>query len=391
MTIQAILESGKSERSKTAVAGTREIMVVGGTGVMGRRLVAHLAAHSELSVVFTSRSRRKAVTLAGTLGKKHPGSRIRGMELDRSQSLDGIFRDCRPFLVIDASGPFQSSDYCVPMAALGAGAHCLDLADARDYLAGFGAALDPMARKMGLVARAGASSTPALSFAAVRELVKDLQHVDTIDIAITPGGQSEVGRAVVEAVLSYAGRPIPVWKNGQSEMRDGWSEATQMDMPGLGKRRVALVETADAQLMGERLGVTGHVMFYAGLESKIEQLGMEGLGWLVRQGVPVPAGVLAPLLHRTRHLTRFGMSDDGAMVVKISGRDKGGRVRNVQWSLLARQGHGPVVPVMAAAALARKLASKDLAPGAGLACDVLSLKEIEAEMAPYAISTRTSR
>ena len=68
-----------------------------------------------------------------------------------------------PWLVIDASGPFQSASYDLARATLDLGAHWIDLADARDYLMGFEAALDPIARRKGLVARAGASSTPALS------------------------------------------------------------------------------------------------------------------------------------------------------------------------------------------------------------------------------------
>ena len=106
---------------------------------------------------------------------------------------------------------------------------------------------------------------------------------------------------------------------------------------------------------------------------------------------PVPTRALAPLLHRVRRLTRIGMSEDGGMVVKISGRDNEFRLRNPQWSLLARDGHGPFVPVMAAAALARKLVRDEVVPGAGLACDVLSLGEIEAEMIPYAIGFEISR
>ncbi|MEM9104589.1 MAG: saccharopine dehydrogenase NADP-binding domain-containing protein [Pseudomonadota bacterium] len=380
-----------SRKSRTGLsARTKTAMVIGGTGVMGSRLVAHLAAHSELDVVFTSRSRERAEVMARALQERYPESTIKGISLDTSRAPGRVLHDCQPFLIIDASGPFQNSDYAIPSAAIRAGAHYLDLADARGYLTEFESALDKMARDACLVARAGASSTPALSFAAVRKLAENLEHVESVDIAITPGGQSEVGRAVVEAVLSYAGRPTPIWQNGRPEHRAGWSGATYLDVPGLGDRRVALVETIDAQLIGERLDVHGRVAFYAGLQSKIEQLGMEGLGWLVQKGLPLPTRSLAPLLHRVRSLTRFGMSDEGGMVVKISGRDKNGRVCDRQWSLLARQGHGPVVPIMAAAALAKKLARDQLTPGAGLACDVLLLEEIEAEMAPYAISTNIS-
>jgi len=45
----------------------------------------------------------------------------------------------RASLVINASGPFQTQDYRVARAAIDAGAHYVDLTDARGFVTGIGA------------------------------------------------------------------------------------------------------------------------------------------------------------------------------------------------------------------------------------------------------------
>ncbi|MEX3008644.1 KR domain-containing protein [Hoeflea sp. TYP-13] len=369
-------------------AAIRTILIIGGTGVFGRQLTSHLAAMDNTHLLITSRNAGRAAAAVRLFMSGNPQAHISGMALDRDKNLFAALKEIRPFLVIDASGPFQGTGYDVPHAALSVGAHCIDLADARAYLAGYRAALDNRARKKGCVALAGASSTPALSVAVVSALTDQWQSVDTVDICITPGGRADVGEAVVAAVLSYAGKPVPVWRGGRLTQDFGWAGATYLDMPGLGSRRVALVETIDAELLGGRHDVTDRVAFYAGLENPFEQRGMEYLGRLARSGLPVRLTTLAPLLHKLRKFTRIGMSEVGGMVVKASGIGADGMKIDAAWSLLAKNGDGPVVPTLAAAAVVRKLLNETIEPGAGLACDALTLDDIETEMMPYAITTR---
>ena len=53
-----------------------------------------------------------------------------------------------------------------------------------------------------------------------QHLTQGWQRVDTIDIAITPGGKSEVGRSVIEAILSYVGKEVPVAVLRDGDMED---------------------------------------------------------------------------------------------------------------------------------------------------------------------------
>ena len=290
-----------------------------------------------------------------------------------------------PWLVIDASGPFQNGNFDLARATLAAGAHYLDLADARRHLLGFAKALDATAQAKGLVALAGAGSTPALSFAAVEALTCGWRRIDSIDVAITPGGASEIGRSVIAAILSYAGKPITVFSAGRLRSCIGWGEIERRDVPRLGRRLVSPVETADSELMSRYFGVRDRVRFVAGLESAIEHLGVFALARTI--GRVLPLRRLGGLLHQSRRITRLFCGDRGAMVVEVAGIDgEGSRIRS-QWSLLAERGDGLYVPTLAAVAAVRALLDGTLAPGARPCVGVLALHAIEQEMRTFAITT----
>ncbi|WP_158554723.1 SDR family oxidoreductase [Methylovirgula sp. 4M-Z18] len=366
----------------------RRILLVGATGVFGARLAAKLARLPDIVLIVTSRSRAKAEALAGRLRRVQPGARIESEAFDRTGDVGRALAHCRPWLVIDASGPFQTADYAFARAAVEAGAHWLDLADARSYILRFAAALAPLAQAKDVVALTGASSTPALSGAVVAALTKGWARVDTIDLAIVPGGKSPVGEAVVAAVLSYAGKAVPQWRDGRLQSATGWAQQVRMHFPQLGARSVAPVETADAELLSARFPGVRRIAFFAGLESPIEHYSLAVLAFLRKAGLARDWAFLAPWLQKARRFTRLGMSDRGGMVVRVSGLNAESVPVEASWSLLAEQGDGPHVPTLACVAAVRQLLAGRLAPGARVCAGEVDLTAIEAEMAPLAIRTQ---
>ena len=362
----------------------RRVLLIGATGVFGRRLAWGLANMEGLALVVASRRLDRAQSLAMSLKGL---AEVDAVALDHRLDLEPALQRLKPWLVIDASGPFQGAGYRLPLAAIEAGAHVVDLADARDYLMGYTAALDTPARDASVAALAGASSTPALSAAAVRELVGGWQRLDRLRMAITPGGRSDVGRAVISAVLTYAGRPVTVWREGRMQTTPGWCDGRFLDMPGLGWRRVAPVETSDADLLASRFAVTSRVEFKAGLESTLEQYGLEFLAALRRVALLGNLDPLSSWLLAARKITRLTTGDRGGMLVEATGLDEQGQLVTRRWSLLAQRGDGLFVPTLPAIAAVRALLHGRIDPGARIAGDALSLADIEAEMAPHAITT----
>ncbi len=362
------------------------VLVIGGTGAFGSRLVDGLIASRDFAVVIAGRD------LARTRAKATAsGGRARAVRLDTATVSAEALRATGAFAVVDAAGPFQGADYRLARAAIAAGMHYLDLADARDFVAGFGA-LDAEARASGVVALTGASSTPALSHAVLDRLTRGWTRIDTVEIAISPGNRNAPrGLSVVRAILSYAGKPVRVFADGGWTERPGWGRPVRRDMPGLGRRWLSLCETPDLDLVPARFAPREVAIFRAGLELSVMHLGLYAASLLVQAGI-LPS--LAPFAGSFRwiaeRLSRFG-SDRGGMTVEAAGSDAAGHPVRAAWSLVAEAGDGPAIPTLPALAAIRGLAEGRLTQAGARACaGVLDLDAIEVEFARYRITTQTA-
>ena len=309
---------------------------------------------------------------------------VAAFDRTRPDALAGL----APWAVVDAAGPFQDSDLALPRAAIAAGAHYVDLADARRFVAGFPAALDVEARARGVLAVTGASSTPALSNAVLDRLTAGWSSVDALSVAISPGARAPRGLSVMRAILSYVGRPVRLFADGRWRTAAGWSRLARLDFPGLGRRWTALCETPDLDLLPARFAARREALFLAGLELSVMHLGLWLLAWPVRLGLIRSLEPLAKPLLAVAGLIAWAGSDRGGMVVEARGERTPGRTAVARWGLCAEAGSGPNVPAAAAAALLRGLADGRISARGAIACvGLLSEAEILAELTHLPIRT----
>ncbi|WP_246154094.1 SDR family oxidoreductase [Methylobacterium oryzihabitans] len=369
------------------------ILVVGGAGVFGSRLARGLAASGLCAVVVAGRDRARTEGAAGALARAAPGVPVEATVLDAATATPAMLRDLDLAGVIDAAGPYHAGEgaHRLARAAIGAGLPYCDLADGRAYVAGF-SALDAAAREAGVSLVTGASTTPALSNAVLDHLTRGWRRVETIEAAISPGNRAPRGLAVMRSILSYAGRPVRVWRAGAWETRPGWGLTTREAIPGLGRRWLSLCETPDLDILPARFPDATAAVFRAGLELPGLHLGL----WLA--SLPVRARLLPSLEPFARLFLRLAVvveglgSDRGGMMVRVSGLDGDGRPVTATWTLVAEAGDGPVVPTLAALALARRwLAGPPLAPGARACVGLVDLDALAAEMAPHRIRATIRR
>lgn len=375
----------------------RRVLLVGATGTFGRRLAALLADIEGLEIVLAARRRAPCDDLARALTQEGAKARFTAAAFDRDRPEALVAM--APWLVVDTAGPFQGvadrpPDYRFARAAVACGAHYVDIADGRAFVEGFPAALDEAARGAGVLAVTGASSTPALSQAALAELTAGWRRIDDVTITIAPGVRAPRGLSVMQAILSYVGRPVRVFRSGAWTEAPGWSATRRVAIPGLGSRLASLCETPDLDLVPARFPVRDEALFLAGLELPIMHHGLGALGLLVRAGIvrdlrpwARPLGVAADAL------TWMG-SDRGGMLVEATGYDgqgpegEGRRVR-ASWSLVAEANAGPSTPAAPAAALVRALAEgRETRRGAAVAAGMLPLAAIVAELRHLPITTR---
>ena len=176
--------------------------------------------------------------------------------------------------MIDAAGPFQGSATTLVEACIGAQVDYLDLADGRDWVVGFAERFDAAASAAGVAQVSGASSIPALSHAVLDLLVAGWREVEAIRIGIFPGNRAPRGLSVVEAILSYSGKPVRVFRTGRWDTQWGWGGLHRVDAGPAGKRWASACDTPEQDLLVARYRPTLSAEFFAGMELSVLHLGL---------------------------------------------------------------------------------------------------------------------
>jgi hypothetical protein len=359
------------------------VVVVGGLGNFGARICRRLACDSRFNVIATSRR-------AAVAGRVESLQGIEVAVLDtNSVRFAQELRSLAPDFVVHCAGPFQGQDYRVALASLACGAHYADLADGREFVAGFVAAVGTAAAAAGRFAVTGASTLPALSSAVVDSLAPGFAVLDSIDVVIAPGQHAPRGAATVAAVLGYAGKAVPWWKNGEWRIAHGWQDL-ERERFSFGTRLAAACDVPDLELLPRRYPAVHSVTFRASLEVSLQHAVLWSMGAWRRCGLPLPLARLGAVLDRVGTWLNWLGSDTGGMVVRVGGRDARGERRCLTWELVAKRNQGPEIPCMAAVLLAEKLAVNESAwgaPDARVCMGMLSLTDFEREFARYDISS----
>ncbi len=359
--------------------GAYRILVLGGYGNFGGRIVRALSMRADCHLLIGGRDEASAATSAKALAAS-PAT-VEGLAIDtRRSDLANRLRELRVDLVIHTAGPFQGQAYDVARACIEAGAHYVDLADGREFVTGIGE-LDAAARERGVLIVSGASTVPALSAAVLDRFRHRFESISEIAIGITPGNRTPRGLSTVESVLSYCGRPFTRWQGGRWRRVFGWQDQHRVFYPQIGWRWFANCDVPDLSLFPQRYGVTDTVKFHAGLELGVIHWGLWLMSWLARARIVRNWRPAARVLRNASDLLlRFG-SDAGGMHIDITGiapRIEQGRRLRLRWILTALDGHGPEIPCIAAIVIARKLAAGQLDRVGATAClDLMTLEEFD--------------
>jgi hypothetical protein len=359
------------------------VLLVGGAGVFGSRLAQGLVATTNAEVLIAGRNLAKAQAAARATGAAG------AVALNRNTATAADISALTPRLVIDAAGPFQGANLSFARACIEAGVDYIDLADARDFVAAF-PTLDAEAKAANIRAITGASSTPAITHAALDELTRGWTRIDSIRAGISPGNRAPRGRSVIEAILSWAGAPVRVFERGEWRTRPGWSLTQKHAIPQLGRRRFALAETPDLDLVPLRFAPREDAIFSAGLELSFLHHTLGVIAFLRRAGLDLrPAA--GPLQRLASLLLPFG-SDRGTMFVEAFGRDADDRPTRAEWTLVSPPVTGPFTPTLPALALARKLlAGKPIPSGAQPCIGLITLDDLAADFARHDLVTGITR
>jgi hypothetical protein len=368
------------------------VLILGGYGTFGGRLARLLADEPRVELLIAGRSLEAARELCAGLA----GAAAVPLCFDRDGDLDAQLRAAAPNVVVDASGPFQVyglSPYRVVEACLACGAHYLDLADGVAFVRGI-ARFDEPAKARGVFVLSGVSTFPVLTAAAVRALLPGMSRLDAIAGGIAPSPYAGVGLNVIRAILSYAGRPVPVLRDGRPAMGHPLTDTRSFTVAPPGRLPLppitfSLVDVPDLHVLAALWPEVRSVWMGAGPTPAALHGALRALAWLVRLGLVSTLAPLAGAIHTAGNALRWG-EHRGGMFVEIEGLDEAGRPTTRSWHLLAEGDDGPLIPSMAAEAIVRRcLAGSAPRAGARPATRELELADYERAFAQRRIHTGT--
>ena len=132
----------------------KRVLIVGGYGVFGGRIVELLEDEAQLELIVAGRSPERAKAYCD---RRSGVAKLVPAMFDRNGDLARQLDALQPDILVDASGPFQGygeSRYRVIEACIAHRVHYLDLADGADFVEGV-QSLDARARAAGVFVLSG--------------------------------------------------------------------------------------------------------------------------------------------------------------------------------------------------------------------------------------------
>lgn len=355
-----------------------KILILGGYGVFGGRLAQLLSDITDLTLLICGRDAAKAQHFcAGFVGQ----AQVVPVGLDRSD-LAVALDEHQPYLVVDASGPFQdygARQYAVIEACIAAKVSYLDFADAADFVFGV-TRYQRDAELAGVFVLSGVSSFPVLTAAVLREMAKSMDIVE-VEGGIAPSPYAGIGLNVMRAVVGYAGAPVKLVRGGKQMRAIGLAESrrTTIAVPGrlpLRNLRFSLVDVPDLQVLPPEHPTMTDIWMGAGPVPELLHRILNLLA-IARARLRLPSLVrFSSLFYFVLNLMKFG-EHRGGMYVRAKGLNRGLPAEQ-SWHLLAEGDDGPLIPSMAIEAIIRKVRAGELpAAGARPATHALDLADYE--------------
>lgn len=354
------------------------ILILGGYGVFGGRLVELLSDLSELEILVSGRNGNKAEKFCRSINS---AAKLVPIELDRRDIIPAL-ETMRPEILVDASGPFQEyqeNPYVIVKACIANKVHYLDFADAADFV--FGISLfNEEARLAGVSVLSGVSSFPVLTAAVLRELGKEMTVTSVVG-GIAPSPHAGIGLNVMRAVVSYAGGPVKLTRDGKPYIAKGLTESMRYTIaaPGhlpLRNIHFSLVDVPDLQILPMENPTITDIWMGAGTMPE-PLLHVLDIMAKFRALLHAPSfEMLSPLFYKILNRLKYG-DHRGGMFVEATG-DRNGVVVTQSWHLLAEGDDGPYIPSMAVEAVIRRWLSGVIPDtGARVATRELDLSDYE--------------
>jgi saccharopine dehydrogenase (NAD+, L-lysine forming) len=306
------------------MTGPTDILVVGGYGVVGRRISEHLAARFPGRVVIAGRNEQRAATLCRELGQD---TRPRRADVNDPTTLGSALEGVATVIGCVAQRQRHLLD-----AAVERGLGYTDLAPELAFWQ-VGDELRARVRKTGARVLLGAGLSPGISNMMARRLADILGTVDQIETALLLSLGDDYGPDSLGFVLDELTRSWTVVESGHRRPAAAFSEGRQVDFPPPFRTRTAyLFPWSDVANYPETLGAKTALGRFALEPAWLGQLLASLLRTRARSWLQRP-GFVAGNRRATEHLRRLYLNPNGFALVVTAARGE----RVVKASLVGRK------------------------------------------------------
>lgn len=340
------------------------VVVIGGTGHFGGRICHRLAQDPNIELIAPGRT-----------------------DLDiRSAEFRSSLIKFQPDVVVHTAGPFQQQEYAVAQACIDTGCHYVDLADGREFVAGF-SSLNAAARAAGVTLISGASTLPGVSSSVIEAVRSRFSQILRVETSIAPAHQTPRGIATVSAVLSYCGKSFTSLRNGSWQTVHGWQDLRFQRYPGLGSRLSGACNVPDLELMPANIPGLKTATFHAALEAFWEQGLLWLMAWLSRLNFVADWTRFSKSFSSISDRTLGLGSDRGGMHIRVAGVGHDDKELCIDWYLMAASNHGPEIPCTPSIVMTKKLIQGEFNEHGAFACwNLFTIDELLSELVDFNIS-----
>lgn len=210
------------------------IIVPGGAGDMGSRVVEDLATHKDVDrITIADRNTDAAAKLAAKL--KGRGANVDVSRIDANNH-DGLVAAMRGYdVVASALGPFHLYEAKMVRAAIEAGVDYASICDEWQAADEVINEFSDEARTKGRTIITGLGASPGISNIGVRYLVRQLDKTRRVDIYIFQPLDAGGGEAVLRHMMFIMSGDVATWRGGKRVMIPACSEEREAEFPRFGR------------------------------------------------------------------------------------------------------------------------------------------------------------
>ncbi|MGD1948226.1 MAG: saccharopine dehydrogenase family protein [Leptolyngbyaceae cyanobacterium] len=198
-----------------------KVLILGGSGRIGRSVAADLLRHTEVAITLTGRRFQVGFKL-------HPRQRYQSLSLDDQ----GGVRDAIAVhdLVIHCAGPFRTRDFYVLSQCIEQSTPYIDVADSPDYVSE-ALAFNRVASLAGVTCIVSTGVFPGISNSMARQGIEQLVQPQHLHLSYLVAGSGGAGVTVMRTTFIELQTPFTAKVNGQQVSIQPYSDREVLSFP----------------------------------------------------------------------------------------------------------------------------------------------------------------